>query len=426
MTTSDRTTELFEQHHFEICRRTDVLFGWLLIIQWIAAFGVAYWISPLTWAGTESATHIHVWAAAVLGGLAASLPAFLVYFRPGSALTRHVVACGQMLFGVLFIHLTGGRLETHFHVFGSLAMLAFYRDWRVLGTATTLVAADHVLRGLFWPQSVYGVIDPQTWRWMEHAGWVAFEDAFLFIAIAQANREAREVAARQAQLEKTRADIEDTVALRTGELRTQAAALQALMERLQATEALQAAILKSAGDAIITIDAEGVISHFNPAAEQIFAAEASCVLGHNLSTLVPDFYGDNVNPRVSSLFKQTPMTQFGVHRETLGRRWNGDMFPLELLINRTQVGDRSLFTCILRDLTGRKQAEAELVRARTDAENANRAERVPRQHEPRNPHPHERHSRHDRSRSRHRTHHGAARLPANREEFRGGTLEPAQ
>ena len=41
-----------------------------------------------------------------------------------------------MLMGALLIHLTVGRIETHFHVFVSLAILAFYRDWRVLIPAT--------------------------------------------------------------------------------------------------------------------------------------------------------------------------------------------------------------------------------------------------------------------------------------------------
>ena len=49
---------------------------------------------------------------------------------------RHVIAIGQMLMSALLIHLTGGRIETHFHVFGSLAILAFYRDWRVLISAS--------------------------------------------------------------------------------------------------------------------------------------------------------------------------------------------------------------------------------------------------------------------------------------------------
>ena len=76
----------------------------------------------------------------------------------------HIIAIGQMLMGALLIHLTGGRIETHFHVFGSLALLAFYRDWRVLVTASAVVASDHLLRGIFWPQSVYGILTVSPWR----------------------------------------------------------------------------------------------------------------------------------------------------------------------------------------------------------------------------------------------------------------------
>ena len=88
-----------------------------------------------------------------------------------------------MLMGALLIHLTGGRIETHFHVFGSLAFLAFYRDWRVLVPATIVVALDHLLRGIFWPQSVYGVLVASQWRWLEHAAWVLFEDVFLVVVV---------------------------------------------------------------------------------------------------------------------------------------------------------------------------------------------------------------------------------------------------
>ena len=71
------------------------------------------------------------------------LPVALALFQPGRALTRHTIAVAQMLTSAVLIHLTGGRIETHFHVFGSLAFLAFYRDWQVLITATVVVAADH-------------------------------------------------------------------------------------------------------------------------------------------------------------------------------------------------------------------------------------------------------------------------------------------
>jgi hypothetical protein len=123
-----------------------------MVFQWIAGLAAALWISPRAWEGTTSHIHLHVWAALFLGGAITVFPVLLSYFRPGRASTRHVIAAGQLLTSALLIHLTGGRIETHFHVFGSLAILAFYRDWRVLITATIVVAADHMLRGIFWPQ----------------------------------------------------------------------------------------------------------------------------------------------------------------------------------------------------------------------------------------------------------------------------------
>ena len=111
-----------------------------------------------------------------------------------------------MLMCALLIHLTGGRIETHFHVFGSLAFLAFYRDWRVLVPATVVVAADHALRGIFWPQSVYGLLTVSSWRWLEHAAWVLFEDVFLVMSCLRGTREVQQIAVRTATLERAHQD----------------------------------------------------------------------------------------------------------------------------------------------------------------------------------------------------------------------------
>jgi PAS domain S-box-containing protein len=106
-----------------------------------------------------------------------------------------------MMMSALLIHLTGGRIETHFHIFGSLAFLAFYRDWRVLVTASVIVFTDHLLRGIFWPQSVYGVEFASYWRSLEHAGWIVFEVVFLIISIRKSLSEMLLAAERQARLE---------------------------------------------------------------------------------------------------------------------------------------------------------------------------------------------------------------------------------
>jgi two-component system, sensor histidine kinase and response regulator len=214
-----RTREIYLEQRDFVFRRTDRLFAGLLFFQWAAAIAAAVWISPLAWHGATSQVHLHVWVAIVLGGVISSLPIGLALAMPGHAPTRYTIAGAQMLMSAVLIHLMGGRIETHFHVFGSLAFLAFYRDWRVLIPATLITAADHFVRGVYWPQSVFGVLTASPWRWLEHSGWVAFEDLFLAASCVWGVREMRAVADRQARLETANEEVERRVVERTAELR---------------------------------------------------------------------------------------------------------------------------------------------------------------------------------------------------------------
>jgi signal transduction histidine kinase/DNA-binding response OmpR family regulator len=214
----DRADRIYEEQHVSIYARTDRLFSGLMVFQWVAGVAAALWISPRTWAGSQSSIHLHVYLAVFLGGLITAVPVLMAQRNPGATTTRHAIAIGQALTSALLIHLTGGRIETHFHVFGSLAFLSFYRDWRVLASASAVVAVDHLVRGLYWPESVFGVLFASRWRWLEHAGWVAFEDVFLIYSCLQGIREMKGVASRQAQLESTNTRIELLVEERTREL----------------------------------------------------------------------------------------------------------------------------------------------------------------------------------------------------------------
>jgi hypothetical protein len=196
-----RAAELLQEQSRIRRAKVDRMFALLLVLQWIAGIVGAILVSPYAWEGKERVLHMHVWVA-ILGGAGITiLPLLLAYLRPGTVLTRHVIAASQMLSSALLIHLTGGRIETHFHVFGSLAFLAFYLDWTVILTATVIVAADHFLRGIFWPESVYGISNPEWWRFLEHAGWVVFEDVFLIWSCIFGQREMAAAAARQAAIE---------------------------------------------------------------------------------------------------------------------------------------------------------------------------------------------------------------------------------
>ena len=196
-----RAEERFQAHRMEIVTWADRLFAKLLVGQWVFAIGIALVISPYAWEGKTRTVHVHVWFAIFLGAAISAFPVALAVRRAGWVVTRHVIAAAQMLWSALLIHLTGGRIETHFHVFGSLGILAFYRDWPVLVTATLMVVADHLLRGVFWPESVYGIARPEWWRFLEHAFWVVFSVVFLVMSCLRSLKEMRLMAERGAHIE---------------------------------------------------------------------------------------------------------------------------------------------------------------------------------------------------------------------------------
>jgi hypothetical protein len=199
-----RAAALFEQRRRFGWARLDRAFAWLMAGQWAFAILIAILVSPYGWAGKTKAIHFHVYLALLGGAVLTVFPALLATLNPGRALTRHVIAANQMLWSALLIHLTGGRIETHFHVFGSLAFLSFYLDWKVLVTATVVVAADHLVRQLLWPESVYGILNPEWWRFLEHAFWVLFENAVLVLACLTGVRDMRYAAQQQAAVEALR------------------------------------------------------------------------------------------------------------------------------------------------------------------------------------------------------------------------------
>ena len=207
-TLNARAREIYETRARELHARIDRMFVVLMFAQWTFAVGCALWLTPYAWEGAQRSIHLHVWLATAFGGVLALAAWWAARAFPASRFSRHVIALCQVAYSCLLIHLTGGRIETHFHVFGSLAFLAAYRDWTVLVPATVLVALDHLVRGIYWPQAVFGTSVGSQWRWLEHAAWVLFEDLWLVICCRQGVKEAMRVAENSADLECSHTALE--------------------------------------------------------------------------------------------------------------------------------------------------------------------------------------------------------------------------
>ncbi|HYL80615.1 MAG TPA: PAS domain S-box protein, partial [Candidatus Acidoferrum sp.] len=122
-----------------------------------------------------------------------------------------------------------------------------------------------------------------------------------------------------------------------------------------------AAIVGSAMDAVITIDADQRILLFNTAAERVFRCPASEVLGQPIDRFIPETLRARHRDYVRA-FGQSNVTSRQAHTlgTLIGLRADGEEFPMEAAISQAEVAGQKLFTVILRDITQRKLAEQAL------------------------------------------------------------------
>lgn len=127
-------------------------------------------------------------------------------------------------------------------------------------------------------------------------------------------------------------------------------------------------MLRTAPDAIVSIDAAGKITLFNPTAEQIFGYRAEEVLGANVNVLMPAPYSTEHDQYVADYQRTGIATAIGRVRKVHARRKDGEVFPIELSVSEVTVGDQVTYTAIIRDVTERQAIEEALRRERDFAE----------------------------------------------------------
>ncbi|MBF0436766.1 MAG: CHASE domain-containing protein [Magnetococcales bacterium] len=135
---------------------------------------------------------------------------------------------------------------------------------------------------------------------------------------------------------------------------------QRMSSDLQRSEAITRAILDTAINPIITINASGIVHSFNPAAEQLFGYHNREIVGRNVSLLMPEPYSSAHDSYLARYLREGDSRVIGKSREAEGRKQDGSIFPMHLSVGTMEVKGDRMFVGIISDITERKKAESEL------------------------------------------------------------------
>lgn len=156
------------------------LFRVILIVQWIVTIVIGVVTGDIL-------------SAAILGTFIVAVPLFLSFVYTANSLSAHAIAIAVQMMTALHIHQSFGLVEIHFEIFMSLALLAVFRDWKVILSATLVIAVHHILFyilqlneagvHIFSPNNIsFGIL-------LLHAFFAVCEGAVLMFMTKQAHNE---------------------------------------------------------------------------------------------------------------------------------------------------------------------------------------------------------------------------------------------
>ncbi|MDH5514195.1 MAG: ATP-binding protein [Gammaproteobacteria bacterium] len=140
------------------------------------------------------------------------------------------------------------------------------------------------------------------------------------------------------------------------------------MEQLRDSEIRHRTVVETMSGAVITLNEEGLIESFNPAAEQMFGYQPAEINGRNSLALISSSHQKQLLDILAKLGKTTTGPHTENSREISGRRKDGSAFPLSLSISRMQIENRLMFTAIAMDITEQQEYETRLLEQKEHAE----------------------------------------------------------
>src|SRR5262249_48296633 len=126
---------------------------------------------------------------------------------------------------------------------------------------------------------------------------------------------------------------------------------------LRESAARMQALIETAVDGAILIDARAVVLMFNPPCEKLFGYSADEVIGKNVRMLMPEPYRHEHDGYIANYLDTRKPRNIGIGREVVGLRKDGSTFPMDLSVGEARQEGGSIFVGIIRDITERKAAE---------------------------------------------------------------------
>ena len=137
------------------------------------------------------------------------------------------------------------------------------------------------------------------------------------------------------------------------------------------SEAKYRGLLEAAPDAIVVVNQDGEIVLLNLQAERQFGYYRDELLGQPVKNIIPEGFAERLIADGTRSAAEALAQQIGTGIELIGRRKDGSMFPIEIMLSPLENAEGILVTAAIRDITERKRSQERLVKSTEELKRSN-------------------------------------------------------